>query len=282
MKLRKLFIGSILKLNSDKFEPVFLETIQILKEITNRLNVPFILIGASARDIIFEHLNGIKAPRITMDIDIAVEIATWDSFDNIKHNLLNKYDFSETDQLQRFKYKNFLLDIVPYGRIAENGRIIWRENLNSMSIAGFSEIYVTAQSVSVNTYPSIEFKIPTLEGLAILKFLSWNDAYPVRPKDAEDILFMLKNYERTLDTNEIFEKYPDIIEKAGFDLTQAGLIILGSRIKEICGKTTFQTIKDILEKETDPEGDLSLLIQMHGDIDVSRELLLRLHEGINS
>lgn len=269
-----------MKLNSDKFEPVFLETIQIITEITSRLNIPFILIGASARDIIFEHLHGIKAPRITMDIDIAVEIATWDSFDNIKEELLNKYNFSAGDQLQRFKYKNFLLDIVPYGKIAENGRIIWRENLNSMSVAGFPEIYNSTQSISIQTNPLIEFKIPTLEGLTILKFLSWKDAYPIRPKDAEDILFILRNYEKTLVTNEVFEKYPDIIEKNGFDLAQAGLFILGLRIKEICSKDTYHKIKEILEEEIDAHGYFNLLIQMRGDIDESRGMLMKLNEGI--
>ncbi|HXK50560.1 MAG TPA: nucleotidyl transferase AbiEii/AbiGii toxin family protein [Clostridiales bacterium] len=269
-----------MKINSDKFDPEFLDSLKIIIEVTDNLSIPFILIGASARDIIFEHMHGISAPRVTMDIDIAVEIAAWASFDQIKNELLNNYGFETTRQLQRFRYKDFFLDIVPFGKLAENGKIVWRENQNTMTVTGFNEIYDSAQPITVNTDPATEFKIPTLEGLMILKFISWYDAFPDRPKDAEDILFILNNYEKTLDIGEVFEKYPDVIENQAFDLSDAGLIILGSGMKATAGGDAFRIINDILIKETDEYGNFDLTVQMKGDIYRSLKMLRKLHEGM--
>ena len=174
-----------MKINSDKFEPEFLKCIVFIKEITEKFNIPFILIGATVRDIIFEYQHGIKAPRLTMDIDIAVEIDTWNSFDEIKNELIQNYGFVTTDEVQKFRYESTFIDIVPYGNIAVDGKLVWRENQNTMNVEEFLEVYSRAQTIQIQGYT--EIKIPTLEDLTILKFISWKDRFPIRAKDALDI-----------------------------------------------------------------------------------------------
>jgi predicted nucleotidyltransferase len=267
-----------LKINSDKFEPEFLICIVYIKEITEKFNIPFILIGATVRDIIFEYQHGIKAPRITMDIDIAVEIDTWNSFDEIKNELTQSYGFVTTDEVHKFRYKSTFIDIIPYGNIAKDGKLIWRENQNTMNVEEFLEVYSRAQTIQIQGYT--EIKIPTLEDLTILKFISWRDSYPIRSKDALDISFILKNYEMTLDKNFIFDNYPEIIEKEKFDLYFAGIVILGLKMKEICSLNMIDKLKNILIREINEEYSLDLLIQMDGNVDESRVLLQKLLEGI--
>jgi len=269
-----------LKISSDKFEPNFLECINIISEITDKFEIPYLLIGATARDIIFEHLHGVKSPRITMDIDIAVQVAAWSSYDQIMNELLNVYGFETTDQIQRLRHKekDIIIDIIPFGNIADDGKLIWRENENSMNVSVLSEVYKRAKIIQIENH--FDIKIPSPEDLIVLKFLSWKDAYPLRSRDAEDILFILKNYEKTLDTNSIFEKYPDIIEKEGFDLSFASVVILGINIKRSCSNGILIKLTKIIEKETDENGSYELLIQMGGDIEVSRILLRKILKGM--
>jgi len=271
----------LLKISSDKLEPNFLECINIISQITNKLGIPFLLIGATARDIIFEYLHGVKSPRITMDIDIAVEVAAWSSFDQIKNELLNNYGFVTTDQIQRFRQneENITIDIVPFGKIADDGNLIWRENQNSMNVSALSEIYKRAQIIHIESH--FDLKIPTAEDLIILKLLSWKDAYPIRTRDAEDILFMVKNYEKILEIESIFDNFPEIIEKEGFDLTFACSVILGIKIRNSSSELTFRKLEEILEKETDENGSNELLLQMGADIDKSRYLLIKVLEGMS-
>lgn len=272
----------LLKISSNKLEPNFLECINIISEITDKFGIPFLLIGATARDIIFEHLHGVKSPRITMDIDIAVEVAAWNSYDLIKNELLNKYGFVATDQIQRFRHKEkeIILDVVPFGSIAKDGNLIWRENQNSMNVSALSEINKRSQIIHIENH--FDLKIPATEDLIVLKLLSWNDTYPLRPRDAEDILFMIKNYERIFEIESIFDNYPDIIEKEGFDLTFTCCVILGIKIKKSSSELTFRKLVDLLEKETDENGSNELLRQMDGNIDESRNLLTKVLEGMEN
>ena len=269
---------NILKTNSFDFK--FLECIQVVSNIAEEVNIPFFLIGATARDIIFEFIHGIKAPRATMDIDIAINVESWDFFDLLKKKLLNNIHFSATDQLQKFKYKDIFLDVVPFGSIADNDKLIWRENNNTMSVIGFTEVYNSAKIIGMGSNHQIKVKIPTLEGLTLLKFLSWKDAFPNRSTDAEDISFILKSYERTLDIDFAFEQYPEIIKKENFDLTLAGISILGLKIKEICYPNTLDVLVNILEEEISEECNYDLLSQMGGDVDDSLLLLKKLYDSI--
>lgn len=49
------------------------KTVAILSEIdtiARKLNLPFFIVGATARDIILQHAHGIHPSRATLDVDI--------------------------------------------------------------------------------------------------------------------------------------------------------------------------------------------------------------------
>jgi hypothetical protein len=80
----------------------------------------------------------------------------------------------------------------------------------------------------------------------------------------------------------MFDKYSNILEKEGFDPVQAGAVILGKRIKEICLKSTLNSLNLILIAEISDDCQYSLIIQMKNDFTESRKLLSKLYEGLNS
>ena len=86
-------------------------------------NLPFFVIGATARDIIFEHAYGIKAPRATRDVDLAVQVANWQDFERLKEHLIATSKFVNDERMiQRLHYHGEIpVDIVPFGDIEANG-----------------------------------------------------------------------------------------------------------------------------------------------------------------
>jgi predicted nucleotidyltransferase len=103
-------------------------TVSILIEIEKiavKLDFPFFIVGATARDIILEYQFDIKPSRATIDIDIGVLISGWDQFELLKNELLSLHEFSPSKQKQRLIYEdNFPVDIIPFGTIAtEDGSI---------------------------------------------------------------------------------------------------------------------------------------------------------------
>ncbi len=62
---------------SEKISEPIIDIYDLIAKIANEQNVRFFVIGATARDIVFEHGYNIPVPRATRDIDLAVQVATW-------------------------------------------------------------------------------------------------------------------------------------------------------------------------------------------------------------
>jgi predicted nucleotidyltransferase len=66
-----------------------------IKKVADSLEISFFVVGATARDFILEHCYNMKSPRMTMDIDLGVEVADWDEFTKLSDNLLATGKFSK-------------------------------------------------------------------------------------------------------------------------------------------------------------------------------------------
>lgn len=181
----------------EKIGPNKINALYEVKKVADSLKIPFFVVGASARDFILEHCYNIKSPRMTEDIDLGVEVANWDKFNKLSKALLSTGKFSKTRWKQRLLFRDVYIDIVPFGPIAgKDKKISWPpEHEISMSILGFEEAYEYSITVRLSSKPELDIKFPTLSGLALMKIISWKEMYPDRKTDAEDLLFIMKNYE---------------------------------------------------------------------------------------
>jgi len=247
---------------SGKIDDSYIEPIIEIKDSAEILQIKFFIIGAFARDIIMEYFHQIKAPRMTMDIDLAVRVSSWNQFDSLMTELESSGEFKRAKEKQRIIYKNkVIIDVVPFGDISnEDEKISWPpDNEISMSVLGFNEIYNNSATVRLKSSPPLEIKIPTLPGLAVLKLLSWRDNYPNRPKDAEDLFFILTNYEYTDIENKLYESELSLLESEDFDNQTAGIILLGKEMKIISSGKIVKYIREILENETSENSNFNLI-----------------------
>jgi len=237
---------------SGKLSSSIISAINNLKKVSDSLNIPFIIVGATARDLILEHQYKIKSPRATKDIDLGVEVAAWDQFHMLSNALLETGVFSSTKTKQRFLFGPIIIDIVPFGPITnEQGIISWPpEHEIIMSMLGFKEAYEYCLSIRLSRDPELIVKIPSLPGLALLKIISWQDNYPNRKKDAEDLLFIMKKYSDAGNDSRLYEKELTLLREEGADPIAAGIRLLGRDMAKISDSDTMHTVSAILIKET--------------------------------
>lgn len=258
-----------------------------IKRIAVKLNLDFFIVGAMARDFMMEHVHQIRSPRMTKDIDIAVCVAAWDEYKALTDELVTTGHFTKHSQKQRYTCEDLHIDLIPFGDISgPNDKISWPPQHDTiMSTIGFDDVYKNSVSFTLNHEPTLEIKVPTIPGLAILKLLSWKDDYPSRKKDAEDLLFIMNKYENVIGIEDrLFGQETALLKEEAFDMQQAGIRLLGRDIARIAKAETAKAIQEILDLETVENGPYRLVNQMgnhFADPDRLMLILKKLKQGFS-
>ncbi len=243
---------------SGKIEQQKIEALLAIKKEADILNIPFFVVGAFARDIILKHCYGITPRRMTEDIDLGINVNDWAQFNKLTDSLISTGKFSRTKEPQRFLFQSIPIDIVPFGEIAsEKIKIDWPpEHKIFMSIIGFKEAFENSIIVRLNSDPKLDIKVPTLASLAIMKLISWNEKYPERPKDADDLFLIMNEYENAGNFDRLYTKEQDLLTEEGFDNQIASIRLLGKDMAMIADKDTAKVVRSILEDKTNDPHNL--------------------------
>lgn len=249
---------------SGKIDQQTIAVLSLVKEVADSLSIPFFVVGASARDIILKHCYGIEPPRITRDIDLGVEVASWEQFNQLRESLLSMGKFSSTSQRHRLQFDSVLIDIVPFGAITDERRqISWPpEHEIFMSTVGFKEAYEYSVTVRLSSAPELDIKVPTLPGLALMKIISWKGGHPERQKDAEDLLLIMQKYEEAGNFDRLYEKEQSLLEEENFDTRYASIRLLGRDLAMMADPYTLDTVRTILGEETGQRSHYKLITDM--------------------
>ncbi len=270
---------------SGKIETSYIDALLAIKEIADHLNIPFFIVGATARDFLLDYFHNIRAPRMTTDIDLGVKVPDWEKFKALTDSMLAGDKFTKAKENQRYIYNDILIDIVPFGDISdENKTVKWPpEHEIILSTLGFDEAYEFSVLFRLSSDPLLEVKVPTIPGLVIMKLISWDEKYPDRTKDAEDLLFIMENYVDVIDQGYLYEKEATLLEEEGFDNQIACIRLLGRDMAKISNTDTLDKIREILSSETAEQSHYRLIYNMvsvHNDFEKVLRLLNKLKQGI--
>jgi predicted nucleotidyltransferase len=219
----------------------------------------FYVIGATARDIVMQQLLDTESKRRTRDLDIAIAIPDWETFEQVKQSLIADGFEKSSDMQQRFYYGEYELDIVPYGVVAkEDDKIYWPpEEEIAMSVKGFDK--VLSETITVSIDDDFKVKIASLHGLFLLKFNAWLDRNTKTSKDAEDMSFIFSNYFLANLEREIHQ---EVYDWENFDDYIVGGYWLAYDIVALLNKEQLCYYKEIIEGELAKEEESRLINQM--------------------
>ena len=237
---------------SGKIDTKIVALYAVVSEVAEQLLMPFVVVGASARDLVLHYGYGANMQRATEDIDFGIQVPDWAAFQTLKNKLLEK-GFKETRAAHRVvSPENVLIDIVPFGLVEdEQSNIAWPPEGNwVMNVLGFQEVCDNAELVKIQDSPIVEIPVATPEGMAILKIIAWADREAnMRVKDAKDFLYLLTTYEKIPDISDGLYESSALMEKYEWDLTLASAHQLGMDAKGIAKDKTVNAIVKLFKDE---------------------------------
>ena len=249
-------ISQSLKLKPDRpVEPLALMVIHEIHQASQDLGLPVFVVGAVARIILLENIHGLQAGRGTTDVDFAFALDDWNQFSAIKDRLLASDKFEESKHVAHRLHFHppgaahaYKVDLIPFGRIETSPNTIsWPPDMSVlMNVTGFGD--ALAASVSVEVSPEVEIQVASLPGIAILKFFAWSDRGHENPKDAIDLVLLLRSYNEAGNTNRIYEEARALaaLEAVEYDPELAGAWLLGSDVAAMASETTRKELEALL------------------------------------
>lgn len=264
------------------------KTLLRVARLAGQHGLPFLLVGAFARDIHFWHIYGIEPPRKTHDIDISIQLGSWDEFHTFSAQLRTEGFLSpETDHPEKFldQETGQEVDILPFGKISENGAtIIWPNDTHPWTITGLQDAYEHAMILLLETgATATPIRVATLANIVLLKTIAIHDRPEGRRKrDAFDIDFTIEKY---LDAGQRARLKGTtgsvIMARYNNDLRRASAYLIGEDIARQTTAATHDLCATYLTHEIESSSRCYLAQQLsRGNLTTARALLAAIRDGI--
>lgn len=244
----------MLQVKPDKpLNPLLATLMRKLDEVARQLKIPYFVIGATARDILMEHVHALDTMRATRDVDFAVAVPSWQAYDQLKAQLIGTGAFVQANASQRLIFGAgpgaYPLDLVPFYGVERNGEIAWPPDGDFvMNIAGYTEAHASA--VEVEIMPGFAIKVVSLPAMAVLKILAWKDR-PDHDKHASDVLLLLRHYHEAGQTERLYDDEAALLTAHDYDLELAGAALLGRDAnRDVTAETCSQACNLFLNKRS--------------------------------
>lgn len=235
------------------------------------LEIKAFVVGATARDLIFEYVYEANIKRKTEDIDFGVAVESWTDYERLKKSLISTKKFkNDTKNEQRLWWtelgEEMKIDLVPFGNLeSPTGQIAFPPKGDFvMSTVGFEEAFENSLLLEINE--NLTIRIASLAGLVLLKFVAYNDRPAERRRDIQDIFFIAGNYLNAGNEERLYEENADLLDD-DFNYETSGARLLGRDLAPLLTEQTKDIILKLLAEEDDG-GNL----QKFADIIASEEL----------
>ncbi len=226
-----------------------LHILEVVHGVTTQHDCLYVVVGATARDLLLFHVFGIPASRATMDVDFAIAVASWDRFHRMRNALLatEKFVASNVEQRLYSKEIDIPIDLIPFGGVAEDDAIAWPPDRGTvMTVAGFED--ALAASVQVQVSLTLAIPVVSLAALAILKIFAWQDRNTM-DKDAVDLYRVISTYAEADNEDRLYDLDSPHMEKFDYDPEFAGAALAGEDGRMISSAGTVTKLRRLVTSE---------------------------------
>ena len=246
---------------SDRLPRGLVEMYQAVEGCAISSEIDFLIVGAMARDLVLYHGFGAEIERGTRDVDFAIQVESWQAFEDLKLALVQVGFSIDNTVPYRLGYIDsedmpWELDILPFGELADaNNDISWPPNGDFvMSMLGFAEALATAWQVQIVESPACIVPVASPAAMVVLKMIAWTERdVQLRRKDALDIAYIIKNYEKI---PKVFERLykEDYMEQCDWDIDTASSLLLGHEIAQMISvQTRNYLMENFVNNETNKD-----------------------------
>lgn len=214
-------------------------------------DIDFYLIGAIARDIWLTALHDIEPGRITRDLDLAVLLANEEQYHQLRDRLIGTGRFvARRDNAYTLIFEDGRpVDLLPFGALSmEQSVSVAGQGLTTIRVDGFQEVYEAGtESVEIDNQA---FRVCTLAGIVLLKFIAYDDRPEHRSKDILDISAILRHYFDIVE-DDIYQNHNDLFSDDEFDITLTAARVMGRQMAPIVALSDAlrQRINQIIDRQ---------------------------------
>jgi predicted nucleotidyltransferase len=236
-------------------ELLTLNVLEVVASVAAQLELQWFVVGAMARDIVLSSVFGLDTGRATRDVDLAVAVASWQQFAELRQRLLNTTLFHEAKGLGHRLYyppqpsgHGHPMDVIPFGGIQDKKQsIAWPPDMSEiMSVAGYEEAFGAAIEVEIRS--DLVIRVASLPGLATLKIFAWNDRGDVDAKDATDLATLLRRYVDAGNMERLYGSELTVLEAVDYAVELASPRLLGRDVRRIVSVPTAEKLEEILSR----------------------------------
>ncbi len=234
---------------SGKIDPHAVAVYQAVSVAADQLEIPIVVVGASARDLVLHYGHGASIQRATTDVDFGIQVADWQAFAALKTMLISKGFQASQTQHRIASPHDLQVDLVPFGQLEDaDANIQWpHDGDRIMSVLGFDEACADAEIVCIQSDPAVNIPVATPKGMVLLKLIAWMDrARELRSKDAKDFTYLLKTYEKIKAINDHLYEDQQLMEQYAWDIERAAAHQLGEHSAAIASEKTHAAIVELL------------------------------------
>lgn len=221
------------------------EILAIIADTVNKLDGQLMLVGAYARDYWIKERGVVGNARMTMDVDLACRVFSWEEYNRIVDRLKREGGLRQDASIRHRLWlrDEIYADFVPFGGIEDgNGDFAWPPDFDvSLNVLGYRLAYEDAATMTIG---AAGLKVISPCWLAMLKLKAYTDT-PERTKDLVDVYFIIDHYLDFIDEDKRLygpeATDADVFSIEPFDTRVAGATLI---IRD-CNVHGGETLRDI-------------------------------------
>lgn len=232
-----------------------LEAVAVLARVAESRGLRVLLIGAFARQIVFDQQHEGRPYRATRDIDVGVRVATWNEYGDLITALVSAGFIREAEHKLRYR-DGTEFDLLPFGGVVdEHNQLTWRGSERVMSMDGFNSADAHGELRDV---AGVQLRVANLPGLITLKLFAFRDrGTDPRSSDLGDLNYILSNASDALQERVYTELSPAQLE--ALDYPELGPYLLGRDVARTVSRDEAASLSAILDTRVLVAPDYALL-----------------------
>jgi len=236
------------------------QVLAALNDVAADAGAEFLVVGATARNILSAALLGRLPLRATRDVDIAVAVPDWAAYRRLTAPLIPR------GAVHAFAVNvsgvTVEVDIVPYGGVEGPDRAVRLPEDHSLNVLGVREAFAAADTARLPVgSATTDVRVPTVAGLVLLKFVAWADRRLQHRRDAVDLDELIGWYAEGPFVDALFTDQ-GLLSAYDFELELVGAHRLGRDVAKLLDPAAAQAVLDLLG-----EDDLSRLAADMGRVE---------------
>ena len=237
--------------------PDLLKAVVDVNATADALGIKVVLVGALMMEFTTEIRPDYPQPKKTNDADFAIFVDSWESFNRLRAALEEKgYPrHPRVEHRMANEAKSIMIDLIPIGGgITTDGKIVWPESEQVMTVIGFSEVCAATATEVREGLPKVP--VITVPGFVLLKIIAFQDRFEKGDlKYANDVEHLAYWFEQYASISDKDERRFTLLEQEGWkdlDVNFAGAALLGREVRPLCSAAALARIRKFIQDSLDP------------------------------